>query len=331
MGVAASVTHGDVVGTRPRTSELATTARRASSSTASSYSIRHLGTRCCRPSGRRTAVTDDNRCRRRTARRRAPSFTPLVIVALIVALVAAAAIAATVGAAGIPLRRLPAALGLVQGDDAALTARDQLVLWSVRLPHRARRDDRRAARGRRHRDAGPVPQSARRSDAGRHLARRRLRLGARHRGRRPHVASVPFEVLPVAAIAGALVTTIILYRPRPAPAAPRSRPCCSPASRSVRSPTRGSLSGFPRRRPAAARHHVLAARLARRRHVGEGRGDRPFVALLLGGLPFIARGLDPIVLGEAEAFHMGVAVERLSASRSCWSRPRPAPPSRSPA
>ena len=33
--------------------------------------------------------------------------------------------------------------------------------------------------------------------------------------------------------------------------------------------------------------------------------------LLLGGLPFIARGLDLIVLGEAEAFHMGVAVERL--------------------
>ena len=37
----------------------------------------------------------------------------------------------------------------------------------------------------------------------------------------------------------------------------------------------------------------------------------PFVALLLGGLPFIARGLDLIVLGEAEAFHMGIAVERL--------------------
>ena len=61
--------------------------------------------------------------------------SPLLIIgALVIALVAAAAIAATVGAAGIPLRRLPAALGLVPGDDAALTARDQLVLWSVRLP-----------------------------------------------------------------------------------------------------------------------------------------------------------------------------------------------------
>ena len=31
----------------------------------------------------------------------------------------------------------------------------------------------------------------------------------------------------------------------------------------------------------------------------------------LSAMPFIARGLDLIVLGEAEAFHMGVAVERL--------------------
>ena len=28
-------------------------------------------------------------------------------------------------------------------------------------------------------------------------------------------------------------------------------------------------------------------------------------------IPFIARGLDLLVLGEAEAFHMGIEVERL--------------------
>ncbi len=39
--------------------------------------------------------------------------------------------------------------------------------------------------------------------------------------------------------------------------------------------------------------------------------DIAFAALLAAGLPFISRGLDLIVLGEAEAFHMGIAVERL--------------------
>jgi iron complex transport system permease protein len=37
----------------------------------------------------------------------------------------------------------------------------------------------------------------------------------------------------------------------------------------------------------------------------------PVLAALLAGLPFIARGLDLLVLGEAEAFHMGVEVQRL--------------------
>src|SRR4051812_26670025 len=57
----------------------------------------------------------------------------LVLGLLLAALVVAAGIAASVGAAGIPLSRLPAALGLTPGDPAAV-ARDQLVLWSVRLP-----------------------------------------------------------------------------------------------------------------------------------------------------------------------------------------------------
>ena len=37
----------------------------------------------------------------------------------------------------------------------------------------------------------------------------------------------------------------------------------------------------------------------------------PFLAALLLCIPLIARGLDLLVLGEAEAFHMGVEVERL--------------------
>ncbi|WP_029003579.1 FecCD family ABC transporter permease [Azorhizobium doebereinerae] len=37
----------------------------------------------------------------------------------------------------------------------------------------------------------------------------------------------------------------------------------------------------------------------------------PFVGALLIGGPFLARGLDALALGEAEAFHVGVPVERL--------------------
>ncbi|GGF77758.1 hemin ABC transporter permease [Azorhizobium oxalatiphilum] len=37
----------------------------------------------------------------------------------------------------------------------------------------------------------------------------------------------------------------------------------------------------------------------------------PFVTALLVGAPFLARGLDALALGEAEAFHVGVPVERL--------------------
>jgi len=52
---------------------------------------------------------------------------------LTVFLLIVAMVAATIGAAGIPLSRLPAALGIVSGDPA-FVARDSLVLWSIRLP-----------------------------------------------------------------------------------------------------------------------------------------------------------------------------------------------------
>jgi heme transport system permease protein len=41
----------------------------------------------------------------------------------------------------------------------------------------------------------------------------------------------------------------------------------------------------------------------------------PFLIALAFALPFVARGLDLLVLGETEAFHAGVSVERLK--RTC--------------
>ena len=47
---------------------------------------------------------------------------------LLLLLLATAAIAASIGAAGIPLKRLPAAIGVWRdGNDASMLARDQLV------------------------------------------------------------------------------------------------------------------------------------------------------------------------------------------------------------
>ena len=125
-------------------------------------------------------------------------------------------------------------------------ARDQLVLWSVRLPRIAHRaDHRRIARGERHDHAGPVSQSAGRPGAGRRVERRRACGGDHHRGRRPHARgrpdrSLPFEILPIAAFFGSLAATIGPLSHRDARrAAPRSRSFCSAGSRSRRSPTPG--------------------------------------------------------------------------------------------
>ena len=59
----------------------------------------------------------------------------LTIACLLAALAGAVIIALTMGAAGIPLTRLPAALGYWPEHPVnPLTSRDQLVLWSIRIP-----------------------------------------------------------------------------------------------------------------------------------------------------------------------------------------------------
>ena len=67
-----------------------------------------------------------------------------------------------------------------------IAARDQLVLWSVRLPRIAMATIIGALLAVERRDhAGPVPQSAGRSGAGRRFERRRARGGRHHCDRRP--------------------------------------------------------------------------------------------------------------------------------------------------
>lgn len=240
----------------------------------------------------------------------------LIIPLLIVALAAAAIVAAAIGAAGIPLARLPAALGL-GGGDPAFVARDHLVLWSIRLPRIALAGIVGALLA----ASGTVMQGLFRNPladpalvgvlsggalaaAGTIVVGDRLLAGSG--------VTLPFEILPVAAFAGALATTSLLYRI---------------ATRGSRTSIAIFLLGGLAIAALANAGIGLLVFLADDRQLrditfwmlgslsgatwGKVTATAPFLLAVTICLPFIARGLDLLVLGEAEAFHMGVEVERL--------------------
>jgi iron complex transport system permease protein len=132
-------------------------------------------------------------------------------------------------------------------------------------------------------------------------------LGHRFTGAGP----LPFEILPVAAFAGALAATSILY-----------------------------LLATRRGRTTVATMLLAGIALAALANAGTGflsflsddrqlrdltfwtmgsvggatwtklAGIAPMLALTLAATPFLARALNALVLGEAEAFHLGIPVER---------------------
>src|SRR5262249_30085597 len=141
-----------------------------------------------------------------------PAVIPLLLVLLIVVAIAAA----TIGAAGIPLQRIAAAVGLTDGDPA-LIGRDRLVLWSVRLPRIAIATMVGALLA----TAGALMQGLFRNpladpglvgvSAGAGFAAA-LTIVAGDRLLAGSTVTLPFELLPFAAFVGALVTTAMLYR-----------------------------------------------------------------------------------------------------------------------
>jgi iron complex transport system permease protein len=253
----------------------------------------------------------------RTARRSAARRSSLFAIGtLAAALVLTAMIAVTIGAAGIPLERLAAAFGLRAGD-AAYLARDHLVLWSIRLPRIVLA----ATVGALLAVAGAIMQGLFRNP----LADPAL-IGVSGGAALAAAATIvvgdrvlaaaamrpPIEILPIAAFLGALATTAALYRL----ATREGRTSIATLllaglavaaltnaaigllvflsdDRQLRDITfwmLGSLSG-------ATWPKVIAL--------------IPFLAATVLGMPFIARGLDLLVLGEAEAFYGGIAVEWL--------------------
>jgi iron complex transport system permease protein len=248
--------------------------------------------------------------------RRPPAL--LVVSGLILFLLLAIMLAATVGAAGIPLSRLPAALGLAApspGD--GLHTRDQLILWSIRLPRIAVAAMIGGILG----AAGAIMQGLFRnpladpalvgvSSGGAFAAAGAIVISDSRFA--AHIHFLQPVLLPLAAFLGSLLTTVILYRI---------------ATRSGRT----SIAIFLLAGLAIAA--IANAGIGLLVFIADDRQLRDITFWLLGSLSgatwskattivpvfalasiamiFIHRGLDVLILGESEAFHSGIDVERL--------------------
>lgn len=244
-----------------------------------------------------------------------PAFW-LVLTILTLLLLAVTLWSAVVGAAGIPPARLLAALTGYGADDQFL-GRDRLILWSIRLPRIAAT----LMVGAMLASAGAIMQGLFRnpladpslvgvsSGAG-FAAATAIVIGDKFL--MVQVGQFPFEVLPVAAFVGALIATAALYRL---------------ATYDARTSIAIFLLGGIAIAALANAGIGLLVFVADDRQLrdvtfwllGSMAGSTwtkawaiaPFLALAVAASPFMARGLDLLVLGEAEAFHAGIAVQRL--------------------
>jgi iron complex transport system permease protein len=247
-----------------------------------------------------------------------PARAGWVLGALLLILLAILVISASIGAAGIPVSRLPAALHLTAGTaDPAVASRDQLVLWSIRLPRIVLA----VMIGAMLAIGGAVMQGLFRNP----LADPAL-VGVSSGGALAAATSIvigdrllaigwpgmPFALLPVAAFLGALAATWALYRI---------------ATRDDRTSIAVFLLG------GLAIAALTNAGIGLLVFVADDRQLRditfwllgslsgatwtkaailvPFLLIMLAAIPLIAHGLDLLALGETEAFHMGIEVERL--------------------
>jgi iron complex transport system permease protein len=237
-----------------------------------------------------------------------------VILVLAAALVAICVVATSIGAARIPLSRV--LMAFWPDGSSALAARDQLILLSIRLPRVAMAGIVGALLA----SAGALMQGLFRNplaDPGLVGVSGGAGLGAAamivagDRALPTALMDSPI-VLPLAAFLGALAVTSLLYRI----ATWQGR--TSIATMLLAGLALGALAG------AGTGLLVFVANDRQLRDItfwmlGSLAGATwpkvaavaPFLVLLLACAPALGRGLDLLALGEAEAFHMGVPVERL--------------------
>ena len=242
--------------------------------------------------------------------------TVIIFAVLVLLLLFVTILAAVIGSAGIPLHRIAAAFGLTASDPAH-AGRDQIILWSVRLPRIAMA----AMVGGLLAASGTIMQGLFRNpladpalvgvSGGAALAAAATIVVA-DKFAEAHILTIPFEVLPVMALLGALIATATLYRL---------------ATREGKTSIAVFLLGGLAIAALANAAIGLLVFLADDRQLrditfwmlGSLSGATwskaatvlPFFLATVLALPFIARGLDLLVLGEAEAFHSGIPVERL--------------------
>lgn len=251
--------------------------------------------------------------------RQAHSRMPALVIGLfLLTLLIVAVIAAGIGAAGIPVARLPAALGLMTGKiDPSLLARDEMVLWSIRLPRIAMA----IIIGALLAGSGAIMQGLFRNPladpalvgvaSGGALAAAftivigdRLLAGSQ--------TTLPFELLPVAAFIGSLATTSILYRI----ATQESRTSIAIFLLAGLAIAALAGAGIGLLVFVADDHQLRDITFWMLGSLGGATWNKaailaPFLLALLLLVPVIGHGLDLMALGEAEAFHMGVEIEQL--------------------
>jgi iron complex transport system permease protein len=265
----------------------------------------------------RVAASDRHKDREGRHAARLRIARPVAVLGLLgLFLIAIALIAVTIGAAGIPLARIPAALG-IGGGDAATVERDALILWSIRLPRIALA----AVIGGLLAAAGTMMQGLFRnpladpglvgvSSGGALAAAATIVFGDKVLA--ASGMSLPVATLPFAAFVGSLVTTMILYRF---------------ATREGRTSIATFLLGGLAIAALAGAGIGLLVFMADDRQLrditfwmlgslggatwAKFEATAPFLLAIAIALPFVARGLDLLVLGESEAFYGGIAVERL--------------------
>jgi iron complex transport system permease protein len=246
----------------------------------------------------------------------ARSIFPLaILMGLVMALPIAAAIAASIGPAKISLVRIVAVL-FGGGSDLAVVNRDQIILMIIRLPRIAMS----AIVGALLAGSGTIMQGLFRNpladpgligvSAGAGLAAAAA-IVVGDKIAPSLLTNAPF-LLPLAAFSGAMVTTVALYR------LATSQGRTSIATMLLAGLALGALAG------AGTGLLVFLADDRQLRDItfwmlGSLAGATwqkvaviaPVLFFLIFSFPAVGRGLDLLTLGETEAFHLGVAVERL--------------------